>query len=97
MRLDKVEYSMPTAMDAFFSNQQVVNNEYVSIWFTDAMGKDFNVFYCPYCRNPLFEIRGKLVQILPGNQEQEPPLIIMCKRKSCGIKYHVHQILKKTI
>lgn len=55
----------------------------------DPHGYRLKMFFCPNCQNPIFQFKGHIAKILPGEIPIELPIVIKCSNKACGQIYEV--------
>lgn len=58
---------------------------------------NWKMWNCPTCKNPVFQYRGKVIQILPGFIPTEVPVLVQCGNSSCRQKYFIKTILARVL
>lgn len=64
-----------------------------TVWLLYVSQGNWNMYWCPDCRQPIAQYKGDLVMEHPGIDEdlssikaKSPPLLIQCKNPDCGRK-----------
>ena len=88
---------MPQSLSQFQREHSFKTDE-IAVWLQqDINNPKLTLFHCNYCKNPLIEFSEKVVTIFPGKGEGKFPIVVICKQKWCGRKYHFYSITRKEI
>ena len=85
-------HSSHLRMQRMYSLQQ----KYISVWLEEANTGTY-LFRCNFCGQPVAQVSGNLIQLLPEQKEARINIIVQCRNPKCGAKYCFHQLLRGTI
>ena len=73
--------------------------ESVTVWLLPDDDDRVQMFWCPYCRNPITQYQhGKIEKIIPGKSPEikSPVIQIMCRNPKCRKVFHFAGIVQDT-
>jgi len=73
-----------------------------TVWLLYVNQPEWNMYWCPDCRNSICQYKGELIMEHPGADEamtdiqpHSPPLMIQCGNPYCGRKIMFQGIVKR--
>ena len=68
--------------------------EVITITIVESLGH-YKMWNCPTCKNAVFQYRGRVIKLVPGEVPVEIPIILQCS--NCGQKYLLSTILSRDV
>lgn len=60
----------------------------------ESLYDGWHMFFCCDCKNPVFQYKGEVVKIIPGEKETLTPIAVQCSNPECRRKYQVDSIIE---
>lgn len=77
--------------------ETVKDVDVVSVTILENRSDNYKMWNCPTCKNPVFQYKGDVISITPGETLVEIPIIIQCSNSNCRQKYLLKTVVSREV
>lgn len=71
----------------------IKHNIITSIWLVENNEYQYKMFKCYNCGTPVFQYKGDVIQIVPGESPAKVGVVVECKNHNCQAKYKFQGVI----